>query len=329
MASSNLLEYYHNSVTPIVNEDGSRYEISKCRCGTWFCPDCAAFQGYKLRARLIPILQNFTGLIMVSLTIDPELFPDPKTAYLYTMDKRCISVTTQDLFRWQYLFTRRYFYVVEWQQNTQQAHYHVLYDSCYIPFEQLLMSWSKHRPKDTGLPKENRPAFGTVIFSKKDFASPVHAASYATKYLIKIPEYGFPEWVLGMGKDRRVRRYSTSKGFWGTPTTPPKQPKIKRPNTKRTYLEKLTSCGDSINVFEVNQFINPETGEVENKPTWIGQVNVPSDEVIPELFDPGNPERNRRTLLATDKKQVRQIIENTSGHKMEWLRTRAAIIGGN
>ena len=166
-----LLEHFQNTVTNPTNEHGAKYEISKCRCDCWFCPDCCQSMGYNLRARLIPILETFHGIIMVTYTIDPELFPDPKTAYLYAMDKRCISVTTQDLFRWNYLKTRRYFYVLEWQKDTEMVHFHVLYDSVFIEWNKILKSWDKHRPKDAGPVKDNRPAFGTVLFSSSKFKS--------------------------------------------------------------------------------------------------------------------------------------------------------------
>ena len=168
-AGSNLFKYLHNTVTNKPNEFGARFEVAKCNCRCWFCPDCCEFMGYNLRGRLIPVLETFEGLIMVTLTIDPLLFPDPRTAYLYTMDKRCISVTTQDLDRWGHLFSRRYFYVVEWQKNTLQAHFHILYDSNFILWDDILKSWSKHRPKDAGPIQGNRPAFGTVLFSAPKF----------------------------------------------------------------------------------------------------------------------------------------------------------------
>lgn len=137
-AASYLLEHLHNTVTLPGNEHGARFEVSKCNCRCWFCPECCLSEGYKLRGRLIPILESFHGLIMVTLTVDPELFPDPKTAYLYMLDKRCIGVTTQDLFRWNHLITRRFFCVVEWQKKTEQAHFHILYDSTFIPWDTLL-----------------------------------------------------------------------------------------------------------------------------------------------------------------------------------------------
>jgi len=322
----NLLEYFPNSVTQICNEHGSRYEISKCRCDSWFCSDCCQVKGYNLRTRLIPILETFNSLIMISLTVDPELFPDPKTAYLYTMDKRCISVTTQDLHRWNYLFTRRYFYVVEWQHKTEQAHYHILYDSAYIPWDQLLKSWSKHRPKTAEPPRVNRPLFGTVIFSAPKFANPVHAARYATKYLIKAPEHGFPEWILAMGKDRRVRRYSTSKGFWGTPPKLKSETQKTRNNKKLSYRERISKCGNSIHVFEMNEFLDLETGEIQVKRLWLGQMGIHSS-ILDRLFDPGNPQRKRRSLLARSLPEAVRILEVASGQKPQWIRRRLVRTG--
>jgi len=327
VTASSLLEYYHNTVTLPVNEHGARYEIAKCHCRCWFCPDCCSIMGYNLRARLVPVLETFNGLLMVTLTVDPDLFPDPKTAYLYTMDKRCISVTTQDLDRWDHLHTRRYFYVVEWQQHTEQAHYHVIYDAQFIPFDELLKSWSKHRPKDAGPKQGNRPAFGTVFCSKSHFeGGPIHAARYATKYLIKVPEQGFPVWVLEMGTDRRVRRYSTSRCLWGTISERSDNPKTSRSHAKKTYSEKLAGCGDSVNVFEMNEIIDAETGEIQIRRHWLGQLDTHAS-VIDKLFDPGKPERRRRSLLARSPAEVRQIITVASGKEADWKRRRSLKVG--
>ncbi len=318
----NLLEQFHYTVTKPVNEHGARYEIAKCKCDCWFCSECCVSKGYKLRARLIPRLETFNGLLMVSLTIDPLLFPDPKTAYLYTMEKRCISVTTQDLHRGNYLITRRYFYVVEWQKQTEQAHFHILFDSSYIPFEALLKSWSKHRPETAGSIIRNRPAFGTVNFSAPKFANPLHAARYATKYLIKVPENGFPEWILEMGKDKRIRRYSTSRGFWNEPQKIRSEPKTTRKNRRLTYTDRISKCGDSIHLFEMENCIDKKTGEINPKPVWIGTLNATCSETIEQLFDPGNPDRKRRSLMAQSQKKVLETLKNITGRDIEWIRHR-------
>lgn len=324
-----LLEHFRNTVTDPRNEHGAKFELSKCRCNCWFCPGCCMLMGYNLRARLIPILETFTGIIMVTLTIDPQLFPDPKTAYLYAMRKRCISVTTQDLSRWGYLLTRRYFYVVEWQKITEYAHFHVLYDSKFIDWNALLRSWSKHRPKDAGQVIGKRPPFGTVLFSAPKFKDAYHAACYATKYLIKYPEELFPAWVLEMGKERRIRRYSTSRGFWNTEPKTRKEPEKKRTVEKQTYADKVLSCGDSVNVFEIESKTDLETGEISPSRVWVGQVSIRSEKVLPNLYDPGNPERNRRSLMAENLGQVETIIEAASGEKPEWKRKRHSKISMN
>lgn len=326
---SNLLEQLHNTVTTPDGPLLTGYSLKKCRCNIWFCPDCCKVMGYKLRGRLIPILETFDGLLMASLTIDPELFPnDPKAAYLYVMENRCISVTVQDLHRWNHLKTRRYFYVVEWQKNTEMAHFHALLDSQYVPFDDLLHSWSKHRPEEAGPVIGNRPAFGTVLFSAPKFANPLHAARYATKYLIKTPEHGFPAWVWGMGGDKRIRRVSTSRGFWGTHSQRSNNPEKKRENPKLTYAEKLQKCGQAINVFNHTQVIDPQTKEVKLSSRWIGSLAVQSNKVLPKLYDPGNPNRDSRILLARNIGQVQKIVNAASGKQVQWSRRRTFRLKG-
>jgi len=323
--ASYLLEYLHNSVTNPGNEHGAYFEVSKCRCQSWFCPDCCQVMGYNLRAKLIPVLRTFDGLIMVTLTVDPLLFHDPKTAYIYIQDRRCLSRTTQDLDRGGYVFTRRYFYVVEWQKDTEQAHFHVLLDSQFIPVHALNASWSKHRPHTAGPVLANRPDFGFCFCSVPNFEGGFeHAARYATKYLIKAPEHGFPNWVLDMGSDRRIRRFSASRGLWGHPTKQyVKDPDLKPiPRPKRSYHQKLEICGQGVNIIEVTEIINPQTGEIAPKRSWVGRLNVPANEVIPKLFDPGNPNRSRRSLLATSPTHAKQIIEKAANKPTDWVQRR-------
>ncbi len=324
MLTPNLLEYFHNTVTPLGNEHDAYYEVAKCRCDCWFCPDCSKLKGYNLRVKLIPILQSFKGLLLVTFTIDPTLFSDPESAYLYVMDTRCISVTTQDLHRWGYLHSRRYFYVLEWQKDTTQVHFHVLYDASYIPWEALLRSWSKHRPKDAGPTIGDRPAFGTVLISKPKFqGGPVHAARYVTKYLTKMPESGFPEWVMQMGKYRRIRRYSTSRGFWNNPPKPESSSNSEARTLRRiTYAQRIEKCGRSVNLFEIETLIVPDTGELIAQRFWVGQLDIDSKTLFQGLWDPGNPSRQRRSLLALSVPHAKQIIDTVVGRNVQWIRAR-------
>ena len=191
-ATSDSLESNENTVTTS-QPRLRRFELSACGCGCWFCGPCSVGKGLRLRAELIPILETFKGLVLVSLTVDASLFASPKDAFLYMVERRCVSRTAQDLRRAGHLHTRRYFYVVEWQRRTEQAHFHVLLDASFIPHADLLRSWSKHRPAVAGPVDGNRPPFGTVWLSVAEFAGgAAHAARYVTKYLTKPPRGGFP-----------------------------------------------------------------------------------------------------------------------------------------
>jgi hypothetical protein len=266
-------------------------------------------------------METFSGLLLATLTVDPTLFPDPKSAYLYIRERRCIARAVQDLSRWGYLKSRRYFYVVEWQKKTEQVHFHVLLDAWFIPFDRLLQSWSKHRPKGAGPVVGDRPAFGTVLISVPHFkGGPAHAARYVTKYLTKIPEHGFPQWVLRMGEDTRIRRYSASRGFWGTVSERRDEASIERKCEPKTYAERIQACGSSVNVFEVRETVDRETGEIQVKRQWVGELLADANTVMENLFDPGEPRRSRRSLLAHSVSEAHRIVSAAVGHEAVWIR---------
>jgi hypothetical protein len=68
--------------------------------------------------------------------------------------------------------------------------------------------------------KGKRPEFGHVRFSKrpqvdfdgKQFANAEHCAKYICKYLSKVPQEGWPEWVKDY--DGQIRRYEGSRGLF-------------------------------------------------------------------------------------------------------------------
>lgn len=65
------------------------------------------------------------------------------------------------------------------------------------------------------------PAFGHVRFSKAQFHTPEYAANYACKYLTKLPQQGFPQWVLDF--KGQIRMFATSRGLI------PQKPRPKKP----------------------------------------------------------------------------------------------------
>jgi hypothetical protein len=319
-----LLEHNHNTVTGGVGGFGGGFEVAKCRCRCWFCPECCRVMGYELRMRLIPVLETFSGLLMVTLTVDPSLFSDPESAYSYMRERRCIGRTVQDLLRWGHLRSRRYFYVVEWQKRTEQAHFHVLLDAEFVPWGELLRSWSKHRPPNAGAVVGDRPGFGTVLISMPQFGGgPVHAARYATKYLTKVPQQGFPEWVVYSGRDSRIRRYSTSRGFWGSVSKRQNKGGKTRERDRKTYAERMSSCGRTVNVFEVHEVADRDTGEVSVTREWRGQIQAEANLVILGLSNPGNLLRGRCRLGARSLDEAHRAIDGVMGYETPWIR------GGN
>lgn len=319
-----LLEQSQNTVTSTSHAPGrlpDGYEIAKCGCDCWFCEDCCMVKGMKLRAELIPIVKTFRSVMMISLTIDPTLFPSPAVAFRYVRRRRAVSRTIQDLRRGGYLHSPRYFYVIEWQKNTEQVHFHILLDASFIPFQTLLDSWSKHRPPGRGPVVGDRPAFGTVQFSKQDIKSPVHAAKYVTKYLTKFPPLGFPAWVMNMGADTTIRRYSTSRGFWGR-EYPEREPTgKKRQRLRQSYRARTANCGTLLNVFSIYEDLDQLTGELRESRTWEGQVYA-SHRIVEAIDDGGNPKRRRRSVPAESINDVETLIERHTGERVYWVRGR-------
>lgn len=316
-SESLLLETKAYTVTSPASDAG--FEVAKHRCRCWFCHDCCRILGTNLRKQLEPILETFNGLLMVTFTVDPSLFIDAAEAYFYMRDRRCIARTIQDLDRGGYLHSRRYFYVVEWQKHTQQAHFHVLLDASFIPWQFLLDSWSKHRPETAGPVVPGRPAFGTVLVSKPRFSGgAAHAARYVTKYLTKTPEHGFPDWVLRMGMYTRIRRYSASRGFWGEKTIPSERGRP-RDIERRSYRQRLERCGTSVDLYEFREVVDRSTGEIETRRRWIGELAVPALQLFERLHDSGDVRRSRRSLIAATSAAAVQSIEQAVGYKVRWI----------
>ncbi len=115
-----------------------------------------------------------------------------------------------------------------------------------------------------------------------------------------------------MGEDKRIRRYGTSRPFWDNQKQLKGESERTRKNRKLSYKKRIDQCGDSVNIFEINNFIDIETGEIKAVRNWKGNMNVPAKVVIENLFDPGNPKRKRRSLLAQSLQQAKYIIENAA-----------------
>lgn len=312
-----LLESQRNVV-----KDGQKvrvFEVTACGCDCWYCRDCCRHKGWDLRLRLMAVLQSFTGLMMLTLTVDPTLFASARDAYLYTRKQRAISRLMRELDAAGHLHTRRYFYVVEFQSRTEYAHFHVLVDATHIPKPAIDAAWSRFRPLRAGPVADNRPAFGMTRFSRSKFEGGAkHASNYATKYLIKTPEHGWPAWVLAMGKDHRLPRYQTSRGFWSNPPKPaPLTTGKPRTAMPRSYEQRIAECGTTSNLFETHERLNIETGEVERDRSWLGRVRLRAD-VLRTLSD--RPDRwPRITVPASDTAGCLRALREAAGSPIQFV----------
>lgn len=312
-AATPLLEQFQNVV---VGEDPQKrvFEVRPCGCDSWYCADCCERKGYKLRSRLIPVLETFTGIMMLTLTIDPTLFGSPRDAYFHVRAKRGISELIRRLVHAGHLHSRRYFCVLEFQKDTEQAHFHALVDATRIPKRALDDAWSRLRPRDAGPPSTDRPAFGMTRFSKPTFESALHAARYATKYLVKAPRYGWPGWVMALGAEKRVPRYQASRGFWGeSRKRPAKRTVKKRTATPRSYEERTADCGVTSNLFELGERIDESTGEVQPLRLWKSRLSIEEDRLA-ALMDSADNGRVSLRIVARNAGECIDAIRRAAGH---------------
>jgi hypothetical protein len=270
------------------------YEVAACGCRSRFCAHCCVGRGLSLRERLIPVLCTFTGLQMWTFTVDPKLFSSPKRAFDYVRANRCISETIRQLRRKGFLHSARYFAVVEWQmgegneKGTEMAHWHVLLDASYIPFDVVCEIWNRFRPDGAGPVEGDRPGFGSVRFSVREFDGPRHAASYACKYVIKHPEKGFPAWVLDSCD---IHRFSTSRGFWSKACDDSEEVEANQAavddepeelqsaatveKVRTSIRERLAQCGEKSVVVKVVECMDEETGELKEQRQFVCRLSVP------------------------------------------------------
>jgi hypothetical protein len=151
--------------------------------------------------------------MMLTLSIDQELFGSPQEAYEHVGKKRKVSELVRKLHRDGVLISKRFTVTLEFQKNGW-PHWHLLVESRFVPKHELQDAWG----------------LGHVWFSKRDFDDASHAVNYATKYITKTAkdqdEFWFPDWVLDYPGN--VRRFSTSRGL----CPPDRRPAKRQPSGK-------------------------------------------------------------------------------------------------
>ncbi|MCC7350686.1 MAG: hypothetical protein IT446_08970 [Phycisphaerales bacterium] len=258
---------------------------------------------------------------MVTLTIDPKHFEDPEQAYQYIKRHRCVAETVRELK--QHLITNDYFYVVEWQRNTENVHFHLILNSSYIPFDAICDAWNKQSVHIDG----NVRVFGSVRFTAKSVTTcnvaSVTAANYATKYMIKYPPQGYPRWVLDA--QYNIRKFSTSRGFWDgieyddaldNPSDYQQSDDdegLDNNNSKRTIGQIVESCGQFCNVFYDLQRVD-QNGKVQCSRKFIRRLHID----IASLYDAGigTKSKNGREVVYKDQFELNDVLSKYREHEL-------------
>lgn len=217
------------------------FEVVGSGCKCTFCDDCAVGRGLTVRTKLKEKLKSFkNGIMMLTFTLDPKEFENFEAGYRYANEKRAVARTIKVLYRLGYLKSREYFSVLEFQESGN-PHWHVLVHAKYVHHGVMSRVWNSFGPNGI-----MGYAFYSDGKSKKRlrFEGPEHAANYACKYIIKPPKHDWPSWVLDA--KYRVRRFSSSRGFFAPETQGTKRGKRSKYKVNvRTIRERVSSCKET------------------------------------------------------------------------------------
>ncbi len=230
------------------------------RCKSWMCPDCRPGKGIEVRRRLMQKATEFVCPRLYTITVNRDWFASPAEAYRYVMEKKFISrLLTKEL------KIRRWVWVLEAQEENGDGwpHWHILIDVGELPgvwYCRENKEYCLSRPDDQRrwlyiphfldlnrvhrlLRKWHIGEQCYLSVKQRKFQSPVHAIRYITKYLVKMPRRGFPDWMLHYSG---LRFYQPSRAL-GTldagnvrrVVNPPEAPQQR---TMREPVERIAEC---------------------------------------------------------------------------------------
>ncbi len=181
-----------------VREEGDRLFVVEERCRSRFCRICGPQLGRRLRQRLMLRAAGWENAVLITLTVDRHGtktgrgFESAKAAYLDVTGKRYVARLLRNL------GVHRWVAVLEFTQDGW-PHWHVLAaDAPWVDYRELRRWWG-----------DVWRVAAVVNVQRKTWASAGHAVNYICKYLTKVPERDFPDWVLDA--KTRVRMVSTSR----------------------------------------------------------------------------------------------------------------------
>ncbi len=255
-------------------------------CGNWCCPECGAKKGKWLRKILhTQKIDLFINPKLFTFTVNPSAFDSPESAYRFVRNNNYIPRMMR------YLHIKKWICVLECQKNGF-PHWHIIAD-----IDDLKEAWIKNdgdklivsykNPDDKSyhhithyvdLKKIHRLWRKWGIGEQVDFShkkgkkNKAHCFNYITKYLIKNPENGFPQWLMD---EEKVRFVSASKavgslfGSKNVKSDPSKDEDKEERKISKIYV-RVASCGLKTDLLEYD----------EGHYKYITTLNIPLDKLI-------------------------------------------------
>ena len=174
------------------------FRLCRAGCKSWYCDRCAFRKGRLLQERVARVVETFGDVLMLTLTFDPKLHAGPGAAWWHGKGK--IGRLIRDLRRDGHLKSGRYQWFWE-NHKSGYPHFHVLVEAKFLKHASVKALWSRY-------------GCGSIVHCRrrKRGETKSQAAYYASKYVTKQPEGGWPVWV--MQSTARIVRYGGSKGFF-------------------------------------------------------------------------------------------------------------------
>ena len=292
-----------------------------CNCRARTCYECGYRMGCRVRERLASTAARGDWIrpAILTLTIDRKQFDSPRAAWLHVTDRRYVSRLLR------LLGVKLWVWVLEFQQKTGDGwpHWHVMIDLGRCPkgrldFKRAWALW-RDRWKLGGL---------DVSARARKFSNALHAIHYITKYLMKQPEGGYPEWVLEAHGIRFVQGCRQLPPLVAD-VTAPAPPAVgvdagKAYKPRRSLLDRTVDCGLACKIF--GRQLDPTTGEIST--AWLGDLPCCSHDLV-ELSQTGrlpgydfryafDPDTHRPSIIsahdltAGDVNRLRRLLLETT-----------------
>ena len=266
------------------------YIMHSKKCNNWCCPECGRKKGKWLRKILhTQKMDLFLIPKLFTFTVNPSAFSSPKEAYRFVRDGNFIPRMMR------YMHIKKWICVLECQKNGW-PHWHLIVD-----IADLNEAWIKGNGKNLIVryspPDEKDKSFHHVThyvdmkkmhrlwrkwgigeqvdFSrKKGRKNKAHCFNYITKYLIKNPENGYPEWLM---EEERVRFVSASKAvgsLFGSKSVrsneKEKEEDEEDQRNKSQIFVRVASCGLKTDLIEYN----------EGKYKYLTTIDIPLENLL-------------------------------------------------